>query len=84
MVAAGIAAGVVFAPLATLPTLAGLAVMRQLFSSPMFVSLALKTDKTSIKQAIEMARRAAGLAGVRYVNGEAELIGSQAGNKSQR
>ena len=80
LVAAGIAAGVVFAPLATLPTLAGLAVMRQLFSSPMFVSLALKTDKTSIKQAIEMARRAAGLAGVRYVNGEAELIGSQAGD----
>ena len=79
LVAAGIAAGVVFAPLATLPTLAGLAVMRQLFSSPGFVSLALKTDKGSISQAIQMARRAAGLAGVRYVNGEAEIIGSQAG-----
>ena len=77
LVAAGIAAGIVFAPLATLPTLAGLAVMRQLFSSPGFVGLMLKTDKGSISQAIQMARRAAGLAGVRYINGEAEVIGSE-------
>jgi len=77
LVAAGIAAGIVFAPLATLPTLAGLAVVRQLFSSPRFVGLMLKTDKGSISQAIQMARRAAGLAGVRYINGEAEIIGSE-------
>ena len=77
LVAAGIAAGIVFAPLATLPTLAGLAVIRQLFSSPRFVGLMLKTDKGSISQAIQMARRAAGLAGVRYINGEAEIIGSE-------
>ena len=37
----------------------------------------LKTDKGSISQAIQMARRAAGLAGVRYINGEAEIIGSE-------
>ena len=61
LVAAGIAAGIVFAPLAT-----------------RFVGIMLKTDKGSIKQAIQMARRAAGLAGVRYVNGQAELIGSTA------
>jgi hypothetical protein len=79
LVAAGIAAGIVFAPLATLPTLAGLAVMRQLFSDPRFVGLMLKTDKGSISQAIQMARRAAGLAGVRYINGEAQVIGSEAG-----
>jgi hypothetical protein len=78
LVAAGIAAGIVFAPLATLPTLAGLAIMRQLLSDPRFVGIMLKTDKGSIKQAIQMARRAAGLAGVRYVNGQAELIGSTA------
>jgi hypothetical protein len=77
LVAAGIAAGIVFAPLATLPTLAGLAVVRQLFSSPRFVGTMLKTDKGSISQAIQMARRAAGLAGVRYINGEAEIIGSE-------
>ena len=77
LVAAGIAAGIVFAPLATLPTLAGLAVIRQLFSSPAFVGTMLKTDKGSISQAIQMARRAAGLAGVRYINGEAEIIGSE-------
>ena len=77
LVAAGIAAGIVFAPLATLPTLFGLAVIRQLFSSPGFVGLMLKTDKGSISQAIQMARRAAGLAGVRYINGEAEVIGSE-------
>ena len=76
MVAAGIAAGIVFAPLATLPTLAGLAVLRQLFSDPRFVGLALKTDKGSISEAIRIARRAAGLAGVRYVEGEAQMIGS--------
>ena len=75
LVAAGIAAGVVFAPLATLPTLAGLAVMRQLFSDPRFVGLMLKTDKGSISEAIRMARRAAGLAGVRYVEGEARMVG---------
>ena len=75
LVAAGIAAGIVFAPLATLPTLAGLAVMRQLLANPRFVGIMLKTDKGSIKQAIEMARRAAGIVGVRYVNGQAELIG---------
>ena len=75
LVAAGIAAGIVFAPLATLPTLAGLAVMRQLLANPMFVNIMLKTDKGSIKKAIEMARRAAGIVGVRYVNGQAELIG---------
>ena len=39
----------------------------------------LKTDKGSISQAIKMARRAAGLAGVRYINGEAQVIGSEAG-----
>ena len=77
LVAAGIAAGIVFAPLATLPTLAGLAVIRQLLSSPTFVGTMLKTDKGSISQAIQMARRAAGLAGVRYINGEAEIIGSE-------
>jgi hypothetical protein len=77
LVAAGIAAGVVFAPLATLPTLAGLAVMRQLFSDPRFVGLMLKTDKGSISEAIRMARRAAGLAGVRYINGEAQIVGEQ-------
>jgi hypothetical protein len=77
LVAAGIAAGIVFAPLATLPTLAGLAVMRQLFSDPRFVGLMLKTDKGSISQAIQMARRAAGLAGVRYINGEAQIVGEQ-------
>lgn len=76
LVAAGIAAGIVFAPLATLPTLAGLAVLRQLFSDPRFVGLALKTDKGSISEAIRIARRAAGLAGVRYVEGEAQMIGS--------
>ena len=78
LVAAGIAAGVVFAPLATLPTLAGLAIMRQLFSDPRFVGLMLKTDKGSISQALQIARRAAGLAGVRYINGEAQIIGEQA------
>ncbi len=75
LVAAGIAAGVVFAPLATLPTLAGLAVMRQLFSDPRLCGLMLKTEKGSISEAIRMARIAAGLAGVRYINGEAQIVG---------
>jgi hypothetical protein len=37
----------------------------------------LKTDKGSISEAIRMARRAAGLAGVRYINGEAQIVGEQ-------
>ena len=80
LVAAGIAASVVFNPLSTLPILTSLAIVRALFTNRTFVSLMSKTDQGSIAQAMKIFNTAARQAGVRFIDGElvpftAELTG---------
>tara|TARA_R100000664_G_C2757898_1_gene146415 strand:- start:7 stop:3261 length:3255 start_codon:yes stop_codon:yes gene_type:complete len=70
LVAAGIAASVVFSPLASLGTIGGLIFAKTLLGSKTFVKIASKTDKGSIAQALEILRRTAAQFGYRYVNGE--------------
>ena len=53
LVAAGIAAGIAFAPLTTLPTVLGLLAVKLLLGTPGVVRLFTKTDKGSIRQLIE-------------------------------
>jgi len=70
LIAAGIAASIVFNPLSTLPILTSLALVRALFTNRTFVSLMSKTDQGSIAQAIKLFNTAARQAGLRYVDGE--------------
>ena len=69
LVAAGLGAAVVFAPLQTLPALLGLTIVRGLLGSPKFVGLLTKGDPGSIAQMIQMMERAARQYGVRMVDG---------------
>ena len=52
LVAAGIAAGVVFAPLASIGTIAGLQIAKSMLGSRAFIKFASKTDKGSVGQAL--------------------------------
>jgi len=75
LVAAGMAAGVVFAPLASIGTLAGLEFAKRMLGSRAFIKFASKTDKGSVAQALEVLRRTAIQFGYRYVNGELIRVG---------
>ena len=75
LVAAGMAAGVVFAPLSSLSTLAGLQFAKSMLGSKAFIKFASKTDKGSVAQALEVLRRTAIQFGYRYVNGELIRVG---------
>ncbi len=70
LVAAGIAATVIFTPLATLPIVAGLAVARSLFGNRAFVRLMTKTDPGSITQAFKIFNNTLRQFGLRYVDGQ--------------
>ena len=70
LVAAGIGAAIILNPLATLPVIASLGILRMVFSSPKFVGLLTKTDSGSIQQLIQMLERAARQAGFRMIDGE--------------
>jgi len=69
LVAAGIGAAVVFAPLQTLPAIVGLAIVRKVFELPWFVGMLTKTDPGSIALLIEATTQAARQLGVRMVDG---------------
>lgn len=69
LVAAGLGAAIVFAPLQTLPTLVGLSIVRSVLSNKMMVGLLSKTDPGSIAQLIQAVERAARQMGVRMVDG---------------
>tara|TARA_R100000149_G_C5880021_1_gene144818 strand:- start:102 stop:3527 length:3426 start_codon:yes stop_codon:yes gene_type:complete len=69
LVAAGLGAAVVFAPLQTLPALLGLTIVRTALGNPRFVGYLSKTDPGSIAQAIQILERAARQYGVRMVDG---------------
>ena len=77
LVAAGIAAGIVFAPLAAIPTIAGLQIAKLMLGSPGFIKYASKTDKGSITRAIETLRTAAAQFGYRFINGELREVQEQ-------
>ena len=65
LISAGIAAGIVFAPLAALPTLLGLGIVRTVLGTPGAVKFLAKTDKGSIKRLLEITNNAARQFGVR-------------------
>ena len=69
LVAAGLGAAIVFAPLQTLPALLGLTIVRQVLGNPFFVGLLSKKDPGSIAQMIQAVERAARQYGVRMVDG---------------
>ena len=69
LVAAGLGAAVVFAPLQSLRPLLGLSIVRLAFQSPRFVGYLSKTDPGSVAQAIQILERAARQYGVRMVDG---------------
>ena len=69
LVAAGLGAAVVFAPLASLKPLLGLVIARTALSNPRFVGLLSKNDPGSIAQAVQIMERAARQYGVRSVDG---------------
>jgi len=69
LVAAGLGAAIVFAPLQSLPVLFGLGVVRAVLQSPKLVGLLSKTDPGSIAQLIQGVERAARQLGVRMVDG---------------
>jgi|TARA_R100000081_G_C4819413_1_gene178231 hypothetical protein len=75
LVAAGIAAGIAFAPLASLSTIAGLFVVKTLLGSP-FIKLFTKTDKGSIRQLIEATTDALEQVGVRGIAEGIEQVGT--------
>ena len=74
LVAAGIAAGVVFAPLAAIPTIFGLQIAKSLLGSRMFIKYASRTDKGSIIKALEILRTTAAQFGYRFINGELRQV----------
>ena len=69
LVAAGLGAAIVFAPLQTLPALLGLSIVRYVLGSPKLVGLLSKTDPGSVAQLIQGVERAARQFGVRMVDG---------------
>ena len=69
LVAAGLGAAVVFAPLQTLPALIGLSIVRKVFENSFLVGLLTKTDPGRIAQLIQGVERAARQFGVRMVDG---------------
>ena len=77
LIAAGIAAGIVFAPLAAIPTIAGLQIAKLMLGSPGFIKYASKTDKGSITRAIETLRTAAAQFGYRFIDGELREVQEQ-------
>ena len=80
LVAAGIAAGIVFAPLAAIPTIVGLQIAKTMLGSPGFIKFASRTDKGSIIKAFETLRTAAAQFGYRYIDGELRAVGEQTSN----
>mgnify|MGYP003109900117 CR=1 FL=1 len=69
LIAAGIAASVVFAPLQALPTVLGLFVVRSVLGRPGAIKFFTKTDKGSIMQLMDITGVALQQAGVRAVAG---------------
>jgi len=69
LIAAGLGAAVVFAPLQTLPALIGLGIVRKVFENSFFVGLLSKTDPGSVAKLIEAVAQAARQYGVRMVDG---------------
>ena len=69
LIAAGLGAAVVFAPLQTLPALIGLGIVRKVFENSFFVGLLSKTDPGSVAKLIEAVVQAARQFGVRMVDG---------------
>lgn len=70
LIAAGLSAAIVFAPLATLPTVTGLAIAKVLLSFPPFVRLMSRSDAGSTVQAVRMFNASLRQFGLHFVNGE--------------
>ena len=79
LIAAGISAAIIFAPLAALPTLAGLAVIRWFFMRPTFLKMMTNTDPGSIAKMSQAMERALRQASVRYADQETDEAMSEYG-----
>ena len=70
LIAAGLSAAIVFAPLATLPTVTGLAIAKVMLSFPPFVRIMSRSDAGSTVEAVRMLNAALRQFGMQFVNGE--------------
>jgi len=80
LVAAGLSAAIVFAPLANIPTLAGLVIARELITFPPFVRLMSRSDQGSIAKALQIFNTTLRQFGLRMVDGEIVPISSGISN----
>ena len=80
LIAAGLSAAIVFAPLANIPTVAALIIARELITFPPFVRLMSRSDQGSIGQALQIFNTTLRQFGLRMVDGEIVPIGSGINN----
>lgn len=80
LIAAGLSAAIVFAPLANIPTLAALVIARELITFPPFVRLMSRSDQGSISKALQIFNTTLRQFGLRMVDGEIVPISSGINN----
>ena len=80
LIAAGLSAAIVFAPLANIPTVAALIIARELITFPPFVRLMSRSDQGSIGKALQIFFTTLRQFGLRMVDGEIVPIGSGINN----
>ncbi len=80
LIAAGLSAAIVFAPLANIPTVAALIIARELISFPFFVRLMSRSDQGSIGQALQIFNTTLRQFGLRMLDGEIVPISSGISN----
>jgi len=80
LIAAGLSAAIVFAPLANIPTVAALVIARELITFPPFVRLMSRSDQGSISKALQIFFTTLRQFGLRMVDGEIVPIGSGVSN----
>jgi len=80
LIAAGLSAAIVFAPLANIPTVAALIIARELITFPPFVRLMSRSDQGSIGKALQIFNTTLRQFGLRMVDGEIVPIGSGINN----
>ena len=80
LIAAGLSAAIVFAPLANIPTVAALVIARELITFPPFVRLMSRSDQGSISKALQIFNTTLRQFGLRMIDGEIVPIGSGISN----
>jgi hypothetical protein len=78
LVAAGIAASIIFNPLSALPIVTGLAIARALFSNRFFVKILTSTEQGAITQGLKIFNNTLRQFGLRFIDGEIQPVSAEA------